>query len=329
MRKLRLGEGLKSQRASPLESTSLAIATCEDVACRWSSKDLTLFKPPPFSPPPLETGLCIQQVLTKCSMVALTQQSGEPAKRGEVGVDLLMATHQGWGDPGTNWIPTLAGLWVSLGAPAHLFLRWIRWFPPQGLLQARRTLLLATALATVAAGAAGVGRWVGGGGRVPWGWGLALGDPISLVQLELFQGPYQSSQTWMEIHGPTSRPRREFSPLAPAGRGFRVQRGNGGMGWEGFLPRTSEGPQRLTESQVEVSSLLGAATKDQRLEIQAPRGTSKAEEVSKPPYSCEFWVQSPAPPTMSLGRWLMWRPRHACKILGQSWVHMIAVIREP
>ena len=114
MKKLRLGEGLKSQRASPLESTSLAIATCEDVACRWSSKDPTLFKPPPFSPPPLETRLCIQQVLTKCSMVALTQQSGEPAKRGEVGVDLPMATHQGWGDPGTNWTPTLAGLWVSI-----------------------------------------------------------------------------------------------------------------------------------------------------------------------------------------------------------------------
>lgn len=100
------------------------------------------------------------------------------------------------------------------------------------------------------------------------------------------------------------------------------------MVWEGFLPRTSEGPQRLTESWVGVSSLLEGATKD-RLEVQAPRGTFKAEEVSKPSSSCEFWIQSPGPPTMSLGRWLIWRPCHACKILGQSWVHMIAVIREP
>ena len=171
-----------------------------------------------------------------------------------MGVDLPVATHQGWGGgPGTNWTPTPAGLWVSLGALACLFLRWIRWFPPRALLQARRTLLLATALAAaVTAGAAGVGRW-GGGERAPWGWGLALGDPISLVQIELFQGPYQSSQTWMEIHGPASRPRRECSPLALARRDFRdVQRGRGGMRWEGFFPRTLEGPQRLTESQVGV-----------------------------------------------------------------------------
>ena len=142
---------------------------------------------------------------------------------------------------------------------------------------------------------------MGGGERAPWGWGLALGDPISLIQLELFQGPYQSSQTWMEIHGPSSRPRREFSPLAPAGRGFRVQRGKGGMVWERLLPRTSEGPQRLTESWVGVSSLLEGATKD-RLEVQAPRGTFKAKEVSKPSSSCEFWIQSPGPPTMSTGQ---------------------------
>lgn len=131
---------------------------------------------------------------------------------------------------------------------------------------------------------------------MPWGWGLALGDPISLVQIELFQGPCQSPQTWMEIHGPASRPRREFSPLALARRSFReVQRGRGGMGWEGFLPRTSEGPQRLTESQVGVSSLLGAATKD-RLEVQAPRGTSKAEEESaSPPLAVNFGFKAQLP----------------------------------
>lgn len=95
-------------------------------------------------------------------MVAPTQQSGEPAKRGEMGVDLPMATQGERGTQGQTGLPSQLGSGCPWVPPPTSSSDGSVSFPPQALLQARRTLLLATALATaVAAGAAGVRSWVG------------------------------------------------------------------------------------------------------------------------------------------------------------------------
>lgn len=114
-----------------------------------------------------------------------------PHREGRDG-GLLACGHTPRRSPGTNWTPAPARLWVSLRAPARLFLQMDPLVPsPEPCSEpGERCFLRQPWLQPLQLEQPGTGWGLGGGVELgPRGWELALVDPISIVLLEFFQGP--------------------------------------------------------------------------------------------------------------------------------------------
>lgn len=98
-------------------------------------------------------------------------------------------------------------------------------------------------------------NWGHGAGNWPW-WtpSQLFGLSSSKVQAEVLK------LGWRSMIQPPGLGRNFFLCLRLEGGSEKLRGVRVGWGWEGFLPRTSEGPQRLTRSQVGLSSPLGTAT---------------------------------------------------------------------